>query len=462
MAVLVSGVLLAVTFGMSAVAKLRDRAGGERAVAAFGFPAGWGPPLAILVPLVELAAAGALLFAPSRPAGAAVALALLSAFSVAIGWNLARGRRPSCHCFGALSDEPVGWPSVARNAFFGTLALFVLVGGGPVWSFAAVALACAICWLRPGVRRRWRERVGTAAERFALPTADGATCTLDGLLERGRPVLLVFSSPGCGGCEAVMPDVARWQQTEDARLTVAVLSGGPPGQSIAGADQHGLARLLVDEDQTVSRSFGVTVTPTALLLDPDGRVAAAPALGADEIQRLVAGTLAAATADPATRRVALRRVVVGASAVMFAPMLETVSSAGAALRRRRQVKVEGAWLCDQRYALCTTAACKPSPSDPGIAICECFVLDGYSMGYQTCAQRAPSARRVVSSFSTQNVNQEFSVMTCPASAPWATASTSSAGSVARTRPARSAPARSSRKDRRSRSEATARRTRAPR
>ena len=57
MAVLVAGVLLAVMFGMSATAKLRDRAGGERTIAAFGFPAGWGPPLAILVPVVELASA---------------------------------------------------------------------------------------------------------------------------------------------------------------------------------------------------------------------------------------------------------------------------------------------------------------------------------------------------------------------------------------------------------------------
>ena len=308
---------------------------------------------------------------------------------------------------------------MARNAFFATLALFVLVGGGPVWPFAVVALASVTWWLGPAVRRRWLERVGTPAERFALPASDGAICTLDGLLERGRPVVLVFSSPGCGGCDAVMPDVARWQQTEDARLTVAVLSGGLPGKSIASAEEHGLAHVLVDEHQTVFRSFGVTVTPTALLLAPDGRVAAAPALGADEIQRLVARTLATGTADPATRRVALRRFAIGASAVMLAPMLETVSTAGAALRRRKQVKVDGAWLCDQRYALCTTAACKPSPSDPGIAICECFVLDGDFMGYKTCAQRAPSARRVVSTFSTQNVNQEFSVMTCPASAPWA-------------------------------------------
>lgn|GEM_PF-1178834 len=448
MAVLVSRVLLAVIFGVSAVAKLRDQAGFRRAIVELGLPVGWAGPLAVMVPAAEVAIAGAVLVPSSAPAGAALALVLLSSFTAVVVWNLVEGRRPSCHCFGGLSEGAVGWPSVARNALFATLAVSVLAGGRPIWVFVALAVVSAAGWLGPPARRRWLERVGTSVDGFALPGADGAVWTLDDLVGRGRPVVLVFSTPQCGGCETMMPDVARWQQTEDARLTVAVVSGGPAVASLAKAEQHGLRRLLVDEQQAVFRSFGVTVTPTAVLVNPDGTVAAAPALGAGEIERLVAATLAAGTlaaempatgtvaamsrapgiGEPVTRRLALQRFASGVGVVLLAPVVGTIvaacgSTAGTggatSLKRGRQLKVKGAWLCDQRYALCTSAACQPSPTDPSVSICHCFVQDGYSMAYGTCESRKPSGKRMSSSFSTQKLTSKSAIMTCPASVPWA-------------------------------------------
>jgi hypothetical protein len=48
-----------------------------------------------------------------------------------------------------------------------------------------------------------------------------------------------------------------------------------------------------------------------------------------------------------------------------------------------EVAIDGAWLCRQPYALCTTAPCERSTSDPTMASCRCVVLDGYSIGYTT-------------------------------------------------------------------------------
>jgi len=447
-AVLVPRVLLAVVFVISATAKLRDRAGGRRAVIDLGLPARWAGPLAVMVPVAELVSAGALLYPSSAPAGAVLAVVLLSSFTAVVVWNLMEGRRPSCHCFGGLSEGAVGWPSVARNALFATLAVSVLAGGQPIWLLVAVAVASAAGWLGPPAWRRWLERVGTSVDGFALPGADGAVWTLDDLVGRGRPVVLVFSTPHCGGCETMMPDVARWQQTEDARLTMAVVSGGPAAASVAKAEQYGLRRLLVDEQQTVFRSFGVTVTPTAVLVNPDRTVAAAPALGAGEIERLVEETLAAGTPavgtlapnppasgirEPVTRRAAVQRFATGMGIVVLAPVLGTIAAAcgstvgaggtggatGTSLKRGRQLKVKGAWLCDQRYALCTSAACKPTPTNPSVSICHCFVQDGYSMAYGSCEARKPSGNRLSSSFSTQKLTSKSAIMTCPASVPWA-------------------------------------------
>jgi hypothetical protein len=84
-----------------------------------------------------------------------------------------------------------------------------------------------------------------------------------------------------------------------------------------------------------------------------------------------------------------------------------------------EVSVDGAWLCRQPYALCTTAPCERSPSDATIANCRCVVLDGYSIGYTTCSERELVGKRLVSTFSTQNVTSAFGALTCAEDVPWA-------------------------------------------
>ena len=85
-----------------------------------------------------------------------------------------------------------------------------------------------------------------------------------------------------------------------------------------------------------------------------------------------------------------------------------------------ELEIDGAWLCNQTFALCTTAPCDLSTDDSTIANCHCIVANSYAIGFKTCAERAQSGGNLVSNFSTVNVNSEFAVMTCPEDAPWAT------------------------------------------
>src|SRR5215208_6427661 len=112
---LIARVLLAAIFAVAGVAKLADREGSRRAVVDFGVPSALAAPLALLLPLAELAVAAALLPASTAWWGALGALALLSVFVVGIGINVARGRKPDCHCFGQLHSAPAGWKTLARN-----------------------------------------------------------------------------------------------------------------------------------------------------------------------------------------------------------------------------------------------------------------------------------------------------------------------------------------------------------
>src|SRR5919108_6031571 len=116
MLLLSARLLLALLFVVAGVPKLLDRAGMRQAIVDFGVPAPLAGPLGVLLPLAELAAAVALVPTPTAWWGAVGALALLLLFIAGIAINLARGRTPDCYCFGALHSEPIGWPTLARNA----------------------------------------------------------------------------------------------------------------------------------------------------------------------------------------------------------------------------------------------------------------------------------------------------------------------------------------------------------
>jgi Methylamine utilisation protein MauE len=126
---------------VAGVTKLADRAGSKQALVDFGVPASLAVPLGVLLPLAELAVAVALIPASTAWWGAVGALVLLLLFVVGISANLARGRKPECHCFGQLHSEPAGWKTLARNGVLAAVAGFV------VWRGYGGAGPSAVGWL---------------------------------------------------------------------------------------------------------------------------------------------------------------------------------------------------------------------------------------------------------------------------------------------------------------------------
>src|SRR5918997_4543842 len=136
-ALLVARLLLALVFVVAGLAKLADRQGSRQAAVDFGVPGALATPLAVLLPLAELAVATTLIPTTTAWWGAVGALSLLLLFGVGIGANLARGRKPDCHCFGQLHSTPAGWSTLARNGVLAVVAGLVVwqgtsgVGVGP-------------------------------------------------------------------------------------------------------------------------------------------------------------------------------------------------------------------------------------------------------------------------------------------------------------------------------------------
>src|SRR5919107_3474454 len=140
-ALLIARLVLAAVFTIAGVAKLADLKGSRRAIIELGLPAVVASPLALLLPLAELGVGAALIPASSAWWGALGALGLLLLFVVGISINLARGKKPECHCFGQLHSAPAGWKTLARNAVLAAVAGLVFWGGYEGGGGGASALA---------------------------------------------------------------------------------------------------------------------------------------------------------------------------------------------------------------------------------------------------------------------------------------------------------------------------------
>jgi len=332
--------MLAAVFVVAGVAKLADREGSRRAVADFGVPAALAAPLGILLPLAELAVAAALIPTSTAFWGAVGALVLLLLFVAGIGANLARGRRPDCHCFGQLHSSPAGWSTLARNGVLAAVAAFVvwrglegevgpsvmgwlgalstaqllIVAGGTVvlallavqWFFLfgvlrqngrllarlnAVENRLAAAGLAPsenGAHQTSGLPVGSPAPAFALGDLDGEEVALDGLRARGKPVMLMFTDPGCESCMELLPDVGRWQQQYEGKLTISIVGRGSVEENSADASEHGVENVLLQEDWEVADAYEVDATPGAVIVSPEGIISSPVAQGPDEVEALLA------------------------------------------------------------------------------------------------------------------------------------------------------------------------------
>jgi peroxiredoxin/uncharacterized membrane protein YphA (DoxX/SURF4 family) len=363
---LAARLILAAVFVVSGVSKLFDLSGSQSAMRSFGVPERFTRAGGIALPIVEILIAVLLIPATTAPWGALLALILLVVFVVGISYSLSRGRKFDCHCFGQLTTSEIGPPTLIRNAGLAVLAAFVTVSGfaynnpGPgltevfrglsafEWVMLIIvvillAALAAVGWLLIhllGQNGRLLVRLdrieaaleeadieiadddeddedeeeeglafGAPAPAFSLSGLYGETMTLDSLRAAEKPVLLLFTDPGCGPCNAMMGDVGKWQRDLTEKLTIAVISRGSLEDNRTKAKQHNLAQVLMQKDNEVADAYQTFGTPTAVLVRPDGTIGSAPAGGAEAIRTLVKQAAEGKVPVPRPRLAALPRPV---------------------------------------------------------------------------------------------------------------------------------------------------------
>lgn len=161
-------------------------------------------------------------------------------------------------------EAPARAPASTGNAF--------LLGLG-----ALVALAI-LPRLVPNLLPPQSGLVGQPAPDITLPVAangDKAGATLHLAELKGRPVLLDFWSRSCPPCRAVAPTVDRIaKRYEKDGLVVMGVNVDEPAAIVrdyARKEQLGYP-MVVDEDGSASRKFGVSRLPSLVIIDRAGNV----------------------------------------------------------------------------------------------------------------------------------------------------------------------------------------------
>jgi peroxiredoxin len=149
-------------------------------------------------------------------------------------------------------------------------------------------------------------KAGTPAPDFRLPRLDGrGELSLSDFC--GRRVLLVFSSPQCGPCNALAPELEKFHRAKHrtssplpsppaeekesadsgAPVEVVMITKGEPKENRAKVKEHGLTFPIVLQQQwEISRRYAMFATPVAYLIDEQGVIVHDVAVGVDAIQSL--------------------------------------------------------------------------------------------------------------------------------------------------------------------------------
>jgi peroxiredoxin len=122
--------------------------------------------------------------------------------------------------------------------------------------------------------------LGVQAPAFELPDLEGRPVSLEQF--QGRRVLAIFFSPTCSFCKQMAPSLGNLQSDgRDGRPIPLVITTGNPEANRALVEEHGIrCSVLLQQGQEVSNQYAALGTPAGYLIDEQGVIASAMAVGA--------------------------------------------------------------------------------------------------------------------------------------------------------------------------------------
>ncbi|MFC4139876.1 MULTISPECIES: MauE/DoxX family redox-associated membrane protein [unclassified Microbacterium] len=244
---------------------------------------------------------------------ALVALALMVGYLVFVVRILQAGTDTTCACFGAR--KRITRVTAVRNGWYVLLAVAALATswttpllGGPVaslsgvdWAWVAGLAAAAVTvaltmWPVPadetaaasvqpvvGDDGEELDYVRSLTPAVPLTRADGEQVNLR-KLSMQQPLLLLAVKPGCGSCTEVIAQAPTWRELLPEVSVRMLLRDDPQNAEITELAEP---QSLHDPERYAYDSFGIMMTPSAVLLGADGMLAGGPVTGAQQIEEFI-------------------------------------------------------------------------------------------------------------------------------------------------------------------------------
>jgi methylamine dehydrogenase accessory protein MauD len=116
-------------------------------------------------------------------------------------------------------------------------------------------------------------KLGDATPQMTLSGLDGSPVKIGGA-RSGRSQLLLFISPDCTVCEALLPALRSAHGAERGWLDIVLASDGAQEKHAEFVRDKGLAKFPYVLSEQLGRSFGVAKLPYAVLIDEAGKLTA--------------------------------------------------------------------------------------------------------------------------------------------------------------------------------------------
>ncbi|HZT04790.1 MAG TPA: methylamine dehydrogenase accessory protein MauD [Steroidobacteraceae bacterium] len=113
-------------------------------------------------------------------------------------------------------------------------------------------------------------KVGEAAPVVSVVDLNGHGRSIGAASEDGRTTLIVFVSPTCPVCKALLPVVKASRRSEHQWLEVILASDGPDEEQRRFVASHGLTEIPYVLSAPLGMAYQVGRLPFAALIDPAG------------------------------------------------------------------------------------------------------------------------------------------------------------------------------------------------
>jgi len=127
--------------------------------------------------------------------------------------------------------------------------------------------------------------IGDPAPPIRLPDLRGKPKSLASL--RGKSMLVVFWDPSCGFCKQLLGDLRTWESSRVNRVPRMLVVS--TGTVVANRAMRFRSPVLLDSSFSAGAAFGAVGTPSAVLVDGDGRLASEVVAGAERVLALARG-----------------------------------------------------------------------------------------------------------------------------------------------------------------------------